>query len=173
MLNPEINPDHQGACFWQNDAVEEITLKPVDESHLDLLLPMVRTYHEFEHVDRSDEQRRLALKPLLAANQSLGRLWLIECGGNIAGYIAVCFGYSIEFGGRDAFVDEFFIKEKFRGRGIGTQVLALVKQRAAELDVLALHLEVAETNERARRLYTKAGFEFRQRLHLMSCALTR
>jgi len=91
--------------------------------------------------------------------------------GTGVGYIALCFGYSIEFAGRDAFLDEFFVTEPHRGRGIGRRVLGLVIEEAGRLGVRCLHLEVARANHWAQRLYSSAGFESRDRFHLMSRTL--
>jgi ribosomal protein S18 acetylase RimI-like enzyme len=139
-----------------------------DRAQLDRLLPLVRDYHAFEEIERTDDERRKALAPLLGENP-LGRIWLILEGGEPVGYIALCFGYSIEFGGRDAFVDEFFLAEAARGRGLGRQVLAEVRKSAAHHGIVALHLEVARSNTRARRFYEDLGFAARDRYHLMSC----
>ncbi len=79
--------------------------------------------------------------------------WLISVSGTILGYIAICFGYTIEFGGRDAFTDEFFIEESARGRGICSAVLEAVKSKAARYGVHFLHLEVAADNARAKHIY--------------------
>ena len=89
----------------------------------------------------------------------------------MVGYAALCFGYSIEFRGRDAFVDELFIAEQARGKGLGSRVLELIRKEAARLGIVALHLEVARDNTRARRLYEKWGFRARERYYLMSCDL--
>jgi ribosomal protein S18 acetylase RimI-like enzyme len=62
--------------------------------------------------------------------------------------------------------------EKSRGQGIGSEVLEFVKREAAALGVVALHLEVARDNRRARRVYERWGFEAREQFHLMSCYLT-
>ena len=102
---------------------------------LDGLVPLVRAYHEFEHVVLSDAQRVAALKPLLT-DASLGRIWLIRMRGCLVGYIAVCFGYSIEFIGKDAFVDEFFIEPGWRGRGIGSKVLTAICREATRLGIV-------------------------------------
>jgi GNAT superfamily N-acetyltransferase len=40
------------------------------------------------------------------------------------GYIVVTLGYSMEYGGRDAFVDDLFLAAAHRGRGLGTAALA-------------------------------------------------
>ena len=149
----------------------DVELNVATPENLDELLTLVRAYHAFEHIDRTDVERRAALLPLLAGDSSLGRVWLISSSGQAVGYIAVCFGYSIEFGGRDAFIDEFYIVESARGKGMGAGVLEQVKLEAARLGVLVLHLEINLNNHAARRLYVRAGFESRERFHLMSCYL--
>ena len=148
----------------------ELTLaKPRD---LELLLPLVRAYHEFEAIDSTAAGRESAIGRLLG-DASLGGIWLISSDGALCGYIALCRGFSIEFDGFDAFVDEFYLLPEFRGRGIGGLALEEIKAKARALDINALHLEVARDNERARRLYRAAGFEPRDRYLLMSAVLVR
>lgn len=134
------------------------------------LLPLVRAYHAFEGIELEEETRRRAVEGLLADRQ-LGGVWLTEDGSGAFGYIAICYGYSIELGGRDAFVDELFLRPSHRGRGIGRAVIGRVAAEAAAAGVLALHLEVSRDNERAKRLYGAAGFTSRERFHLMSLSL--
>lgn len=140
-----------------------------DDSHREILLPLVRAYHDFEHVSMSDADREAAIAPLLGAESPRGRIWLIRSGGKPVGYVALCFGYSIEFRGRDAFIDELFIEPRARGCGIGSTALRLVVEEARALGIVALHLEVARDNERAKELYRKWGFRAREQFHLMSC----
>ena len=148
-----------------------IKLKLADESHLEVLLSLVRAYHQFEGIVMTDSTRIKALLPLLDQNSPYGQIWLILISENVVGYIAICFGYSIEFVGRDAFVDEFFIEESARGKGIGTEVLTAIKSKLVTLGVTALHLEVAKSNQRAKHLYSKIGFSSRDCFHLMSCKI--
>ncbi len=135
--------------------------------HIDELLPQVSAYHDFEGVVQDDETRRKTISTLLLAPE-LGPVWLIYYAGSLAGYIAICLSYSIEFGGRDAFVDEFFLQEDFRGKGIGSAVLDMVIALLKEDDVKALHLEVGQSNEHARAMYEAAGFVLRDQYYLMS-----
>jgi GNAT superfamily N-acetyltransferase len=149
-----------------------LELEVADESQLATLLPLVRGYHEFEHVTMSDAARAAALAPLLGPDSSLGRVWLVRCAGEAVGYAALTYGYSIEFQGRDAFVDELFLVPQVRGRGFGSEVLGRVRAEAIALGLVALHLEVARDNSQARRLYERWGFEARERFHMMSCCLS-
>ena len=147
-----------------------LELQVAAPADLDRILPLVQAYHEFEHIDSSASQRDSAVRQLLG-DPALGGIWLIFEAGMLAGYIALCRGFSIEFNGFDAFVDEFYLEPEFRGRGIGKAVLAEIAGEARRAGIKALHLEVARDNEAARRLYAAAGFEAREEYILMSVTL--
>jgi ribosomal protein S18 acetylase RimI-like enzyme len=103
---------------------------------------------------RADEVfRRLLIEP------TLGRVWLLESEALVAGYVVLTLGYSMEYGGRDAFIDDLFIRPAFRGKGLGRSALAEVRSAALSLGVRALHLEVGRDNSAAQALYRRAGFE--------------
>lgn len=146
-------------------------IRQASTDDVELLMPLVAAYHEFEGITSTNLERTKAVVPLLTEATSFGRVWLIELDGRVAGYIALCFGYTIEFGGRDAFVDEFYLLEGARGQGIGSAALEAVKLEAVKFGVRVLHLEVSRTNRDARHFYSKAGFASRERFHLMSCKL--
>ena len=99
---------------------------------------------------------RRALGALLE-QAAFGRAWVIQDPGPV-GYMVVAFGYSIEFGGRDAFLDELFISPDHRGRGLGTQALEVATQACREAGIVALHLEVERSNTAAQQLYRARGF---------------
>ena len=131
-----------------------------------LLLPLMRRYYEDDGLTFSDANAA-AMMSLLAAPDS-GRVWLIEASARLAGYIVLCFGYSLELGGRDAYIDEMFVERDLRGRGIARAALAAVIEEARSLDVRAIHLEVDTQNDNAVRLYSALEFRARDRYHLMT-----
>ena len=94
----------------------------------------------------------------LIEDRDIGRLWLISTSEKAVGYVALTFGFSLEFYGRDAFIDDLFIRPAFRGVGLGTRVLEAVERECRDLDVRALHLEVGRTNQAGQALYRRQGF---------------
>ena len=148
----------------------DVRLHPAGPNNLAQILPLVTAYHAFEHLDNTPAQREAALRRLLE-NPEFGIVWLVYADEDLAGYIALCRGFSIEFNGFDAFIDEFFLLPEFRGEGIGKMVLDLVKNDAARFEINAIHLEVARDNHNARKLYRAAGFEAREKYLLMSVVL--
>lgn len=97
-------------------------------------------------------------------NKQLGRLWLLQSEGTSIGYLALTFGFSFEYGGRDAFIDELYLDEAFRNKGFGTSILKQLDVEAKSLDVKAIHLEVERHNEGGKKLYKKSGFEANDRI---------
>ena len=145
----------------------EIQLRLTETHQLAEILPLVAAYHACEQIPSSAAARESAIARLLG-DRRFGGLWLVAVDDKTAGYIALCRGFSIEFNGFDAFIDEFFLLPEFRGRGVGKVVLAEIKRLAAALGINALHLEVARDNQPARNLYASAGFQARDKYLLMS-----
>ena len=137
------------------------------QDDLDRLLPLIAAYHAFENITQSDNDRRAAVLPLLQGSPH-GAIWLIGPRRAPVGYIAVSFGWSIEMGGLDGFIDEFFIRENVRGRGMGGEVLNALTRQLAASGLKALHLEVAQNNSVARKFYEKQRFAPRDRFSLMT-----
>jgi len=127
-------------------------------SDIDLLLDFMREYYEFDGHGYDREKARAALRALLE-NADLGRAWIIFDDDTPVGYAVLCFGYSLEWLGRDAFVDEFYLREDYRGRGWGRKTMAFLEAAAREVGIRILHLEVVEGNQTARGLYEKLGFK--------------
>lgn len=101
---------------------------------------------------------------------ALGRLWLIEAQNRPLGYIVLAFGYSFEFMGRNALLDELYLEEAWRGRGIGSRAMDYIREQATLSGIKTLHLEVEKCNGRGLELYTSKGFKTRDR-HIMSLPL--
>lgn len=134
------------------------------------LLPLVADYHAFEGIGLSADKRSAALA-LLLSEPSLGGIWLIRHADDVAGYIALCRGFSLEFGGFDAFIDELYLRPEWRGRGGGKAAISLIQDVARQRGIQALHLEVARDNDTAKGLYRAVGFEAREQFMLMSLRL--
>ena len=120
---------------------------------------MVAQYHALEGIESDEEHRRTALMPLLEGSPH-GAVWLIGPRMSPVGYVAISFGWSIELGGMDGFIDEVWLREAVRGRGMGGEALSELLKSLDAAGVKALHLEMANDNP-AERLYRRLGFRRR------------
>ncbi|WP_223421163.1 GNAT family N-acetyltransferase [Tateyamaria pelophila] len=142
-----------------------LTLATTD--HIDRLMPLVAAFHSEEGLGLSDEARENAVRPLLEGIPH-GAAYLIGPPRAPIGYIVVTFGWSIEFGGMDGFIDELYVRPGVRGRGVAGEVLISLPRALAGAGLKALHLEVGPENTGATRLYKRAGFRLRDGYHLMT-----
>lgn len=123
-------------------------------SDLGALLMLVREYCIEDRHDFDEPQVRKALMPLLE-NDQLGVVWVI--GMPAEGYAVVTWGYSLESGGRDALLDEVYVRE--RGRGSGATLLKAAITDATARGMKRMFLETESPNQAARRFYARHGFE--------------
>jgi GNAT superfamily N-acetyltransferase len=144
----------------------QATFRLAGPADLDLLLIFNREFCALDQHPFDEVTLRPALDQLLR-DHSLGRVWLIQDGAQAIGYLVLAFGYSLEYRGRDAFVDEIYIRESHRRHGIGTQAFAFLEQECQALSVRALHLEVEHRNAGAQQFYSTVGFHDQER-HLMT-----
>lgn len=83
--------------------------------------------------------------------------FIIECDGKVAGFGLLNITYCHEAGGKTVWIEELYIREEFRSRGIGRAFFAFVEEK---FPAFRYRLEVEPENERAVALYEKLGYEF-------------
>ncbi len=135
--------------------------------HLEKLLSLVTSFHAEEGISSTDESRRAGIGPLLGGIPH-GCAYLIGPPRSPIGYIVITFGWSVEFGGLNAIIDELFIRPGVRGRGIASEALIALPRALAGAGLRAIHLEVDKTNAQAIKLYHRAGFSLRDNYLFMS-----
>src|SRR5207237_3766985 len=135
-------------------------------SDVDGLRPLIEDFYSFEHL-RYDETRLRLLLGKLIGDRNLGRLVLFEDFEQLVGYMVLGFGFSLEFHGRDCFIDEFYVMPERRQQGIGQAAISFAIQTCRELGIKAVHLEADHFNLRGHEFYRRLGFKDHDR-HLMT-----
>ena len=144
-----------------------VEIREATTHDLPALLGMMRRLAEHPPAIPFDEgEVRAALETFLA-NADLGQAWLLWQDEKPLGYVILTLGYSFEFRGRDAFIDELYVEPEFRRMGLGRRTMEFVEEKARAMDVNALHLEVDRGNDPAVELYRRTGFTDHGR-HLMT-----
>ena len=129
--------------------------KPGD---VDAIVAMMRGYYAQDGYTFVEKEARAAAL-MLIRDPHLGRLFVTCDEEHVVGYVAVALGFSFEYRGREAFVDELLIAESHRGRGLGREALEVAETYCRKAGVNALHLEVEGHRENALELYRRRGFK--------------
>ncbi len=127
-------------------------------SDIAICMAMIKDFYSIDNYPFEEVKVKRCFEEILR-NKELGRFWMLSDEDKIIGYLILCFGYSFEYGGKDAFIDEFYLIPEARGKGLGTQALKSLRVHAKKLNVKAIHLEVENTNKIGNKLYKKLGFK--------------
>jgi GNAT superfamily N-acetyltransferase len=136
-----------------------IQFEPARPEHADVFISMMRALEATDAGETPfDEPRRRLIFDAFVRDATYGLAWLIVCGEENIGYVVLTVSFSFEYRGYDAFIDELYISEDWRGRGIGRSAMEFVELAARDLGVNAMHLEVSRGNEPAIEVYRRTGY---------------
>jgi diamine N-acetyltransferase len=144
-------------CAALLNVMEHPEFRLATDTDANILLEFMQEYYAYDGHGFDREKARAALMALLG-NSNFGRAWLILDEEIPVGYIVLCFGYSLEWLGRDAFIDELYLREEYRGRGWGRRTMEFFEEVARMDGIRTLHLEVVQKNTAALEVYRRMGF---------------
>lgn len=137
-----------------------LLIRPAIADDAALLLAMIRELAEFERapgmVTNTEEE---LVRDGFGDNPKF-RALIAEWSGQPAGY-TVFFDYYSTWAGPGLYLEDVFVREAFRGRGIGTALIAAVARVAVEERRYGIHWSVLDWNQKAIELYKAMGAEFR------------
>ena len=139
-----------------------ITFKTLEISDIDIITVMMEDFYAIDNYPIEAQATKKMFQEFIS-NENFGEAWLIYADNKIAGYVILTYIFSFEYGGKIAFVDELFIKESARGKGIGKETIQFVQQESPKLSLKLLYLEVENHNENAQKLYLAQDFGFHNR----------
>lgn len=82
--------------------------------------------------------------------------YVFEDSGILQGYAMAAKSFSTEFGKPCVWIEDLYIKEQYRGLGLGSRFLNYIGEKYPDS---ILRLEVEAENENAVKVYEKCGFE--------------
>jgi GNAT superfamily N-acetyltransferase len=137
-----------------------LLIRPATIHDVPLLHTMIRELAEFEK-----ELDDVTIREEDLARDGFGsvprfRAFIAEWDGKVAGY-SLIFDFYSTWTGCGLFLEDLFVRESFRGHGIGRAMLASVARIAVEEHCYGIHWEVLDWNQQAIDFYASLGAEFR------------
>lgn len=139
-----------------------IHFKPIDKQDVNTVSALMVDFYAIDGYPITIETTRELLDEFIN-NPALGKCWLIYRQEQVVGYLILTFVFSFEYQGKIAFLDELFVSEKARGKGIGSKAIDFVKAESHKLSLKLIYLEVEPHNTKAQKLYLASGFEMHNR----------
>ena len=139
-----------------------IQFRPLTTTDIDIIVQMMQKFYAIDNYPIDAEISKKLFQEFIA-DENLGKAWLILSDNEIIGYVILTFIFSFEYQGKIAFLDELYLSEKARGKGIGNQAVAFIIERSKKLSLKLIYLEIENHNQNAQKLYIASGFELHNR----------
>lgn len=136
-----------------------LRIRPATIKDVRLLHTMILEFAEFEklleHVHATEEtllRDGFGEKPLF-------RALMAEWDGSVAGYV-ICYVFYSSFEGPGLFLEDIYVRDRFRGHGIGRALMAEVAALALQEGFWGVRWEVLNWNEPAIDFYRRLDATF-------------
>jgi len=133
-------------------SVEQMTIKDCNECATILLRQLA------EHGSESVKENLVTVLKDVVSDPARGFLLFARENRHIIGVAYLAIILSAEHCGKVGWLEELYVMPEFRSKGIGAALLTAVLERARELGIVAIDLEVDAAHRRAEALYRRFGF---------------
>ncbi|MBM0104353.1 GNAT family N-acetyltransferase [Steroidobacter sp. S1-65] len=137
----------------------DLHIAPATPADVPMILQLIRELAEFERllheVTATEEQlRKVLFGPKPSAEVIMGRL---QPGGEVAGFALFFHNFSTFLARPGIYLEDLYVRQQFRGRGFGEQLLRHLARLAVERDCGRLEWSVLDWNQRAIDFYKSLG----------------
>ena len=122
------------------------------------ILPLMRAYCDFYEVSPSDEDLVAMARALIDDPERQGVQLIARDGdGRAVGFATVFWSWSTTIGARIGVMNDLFVREAARRRGVGATLVAACLRACREAGAQRLTWQTATDNLRAQALYDRVG----------------
>ena len=137
-----------------------LSIRPATRDDVPLLLTLIRALATYEKKPRAVVASDADLLRDAFGRQPKFRALIALWNDEPAGYASFFYFYSTFQGRAALFLEDLFVLDKFRGKGIGKALLAAVAKLAIEEGCYGLRWEVLDWNRPAIEFYERLGAHF-------------
>jgi GNAT superfamily N-acetyltransferase len=134
-----------------------VTIRSATPADVPLILELIRALAEYERLADECEATEERLQRSLFAPIPHAEVLIAELDGKPAGFALFCHNYSTFLAQRGLWLEDLFVREQFRGQGVGRALLERLAQIAIERECGRVDWMVLDWNETAIGFYQSLG----------------
>lgn len=136
---------------------EEITIRAATPDDVPLMMQFIRELAEFERLAHEVEGSEALLREEMFGERPVVEAIIVRVGGEPAGWALFFHNFSTFLTRRGLYLEDLFVRPRFRGRGLGRRLLVELARIAVERKCGRLEWWVLDWNEDAIRFYRSLG----------------
>ncbi|MBN2734871.1 MAG: GNAT family N-acetyltransferase [Methanomicrobiaceae archaeon] len=137
----------------------QITIEKINEKNFTDFLTLITKLAEYEKLMPPNEDAKCRLKADAFSKNPKYEAYIVYSDGVLAGYITFYFTYSTFLAKQTLYLEDIFVLEEYRKRGIGKTLFEFCRSKAAERGCGRMDWTVLTWNEPSIKFYEKFGAE--------------
>jgi len=135
----------------------EITIRPATVDDVPLILQFIKALAEYEKLTHQVIASDARLRDALFGPKPDAEVVIAYAGGEAAGFALFFHNFSTFLAQRGLYLEDLFVKPKWRGHGVGKRLLIHLAQLALERQCGRFEWAVLDWNEPAIQFYRNLG----------------
>lgn len=131
-------------------------IRPVLKDETSILVALIMEMAEFEKLSEEVAINEVILKKEIFEKKRVNALFL-ECEGQIIGYCLYFFNFSSFMGRSGLYIEDIYVKDKFRGKGYGKKAFNFLEEIARNEGCGRMEWTCLHWNKKAINFYNVAG----------------
>jgi GNAT superfamily N-acetyltransferase len=134
---------------------DQLSIKKVDSETFDDFLPLIEKLAEYEKLIPPDEEAKKRLRADCLSEKPKYRAYIGKIGNKSAAYVIYFFTYSSFLAQPTLFLEDIFVLEEYRRRGIGKKMFEYARKVAEREGCGRIEFTVLKWNKTAQEFYEK------------------
>jgi len=156
LLSRQAMVGHARAIYRKEHSM--LSIRPARRGDVPVLNTLIHEFAEFERLPVAVTEAALLRDGF--SEPAKFRVLMAEWDGQAAGY-ALFFDYYSSFEGRPGlFLEDIYVRDQYRGKGVGKALLARVASAAKEANCFGVRWQVLDWNTPAIEFYKSLGAIF-------------
>jgi GNAT superfamily N-acetyltransferase len=136
---------------------DQLTIKPATEADVPLILSLIRDLAEYEKLAHTVEASEEKLRATLFGSTRYAEVLIARLNGEPAGQALFFHTYSTFLAKPGIYIEDIYVRQSLRGKGIGKALLAAVAKLAMERGCGRVEWSVLDWNQPAIDFYERVG----------------
>jgi len=141
---------------------DDVVVRPAAAADTPLVLDYIKELARFEELEDQVTATATTLQAKVfpqAPSAPRPRVLLLEVNGQAAGFVLYFFNFSTFVGKNGIYIEDLYVREAYRGRGLGKLLLTRLCHLAVEQDCGRIEWWCLDWNTKAIDFYLKLGAE--------------
>jgi GNAT superfamily N-acetyltransferase len=135
----------------------DVAIRKVTPARIPELLKLIRELAKFERLGHEVQATVESLRKHLCGSKPAAGALIVECDGKLAGYAVYFFTFSTFVGRPGIWLDDVYVRPKFRHLGVGRRLIEAVARIGARRNCGRFEWTVLNWNKKALDFYVRLG----------------